>query len=78
VKTLRLHNTIYPADSIAQTMEIFDSYGSLRTSQDGPYTEVQIEAIEGVDESDVVGGFANYVLTLAVQSAGASRSEALL
>jgi hypothetical protein len=69
VKTLRLHNTIYPAGAIERTLKAFNDYGELEAVQDGSYTEIHIEAGEGVDESEIVGGFANYVLTLAVQSA---------
>jgi hypothetical protein len=65
-----LHKDIYSDDAISRAVSTFSDYGvfDITPADKGGHIQVEITPSDDIDEAELVGEFANYVLVDSVES----------
>jgi|GEM_PF-3040335 hypothetical protein len=68
MSSLQLHHSIYDRGAVEQTAQAFEDYGTyeIHQSTESDHLQVDIEATDPADTNELIGRFANYVLSLSI------------
>lgn len=59
---LRFHKQLYSSEALTAAMEAYESFATIRRSEEAEHLVVELTCREDQDESWVAGEFSNYVL----------------